>query len=222
MYKIRVGISACLLGQEVRFDGATSVPASASGISVPTLTITPSVPKWPLAWGARAAIRLVKRHGEIRAEASNGSFDVTDQLIAFSEQKARQLDFISGYILCAKSPAAAWAGADLWCQQRGSAKEGIGLFAKALMEANPLLPVEEDGRLCDPILRENFVLRVFAYHDWQQLCARGITASALIRFHSRYKYLVLSPPPTTGRSASCSATWPRPTCSRWPTATSRG
>jgi len=60
------------------------------------------------------------------------------------------------------------------------------------MEANPLLPVEEDGRLCDPILRENFVLRVFAYHDWQQLCARGITAAALIRFHSRYKYLVLS------------------------------
>ena len=58
----------------------------------------------------RAAIRLVKRQGEVRAEASNGSFDVTDKLIAFSEQKARQLDFLSGYILCAKSPAAAWSG----------------------------------------------------------------------------------------------------------------
>lgn len=141
----------------------------------------------------RAAIRLVKRNGEIRAEASNGSFDVTEKLIAFSEQKARQLDFISGYILCAKSPSCGMERVKVYgANNEGSAKEGIGLFAKALMEANPLLPVEEDGRLCDPILRENFVLRVFAYHDWQQLCARGITASALIRFHSRYKYLVLS------------------------------
>ena len=141
----------------------------------------------------RAAIRLVKRHGEVRAEASNGSFDVTERLIAFSEQKASQLDFLSGYILCAKSPSCGMERVRIYgANNEGSAKEGIGLFAKALMEANPLLPVEEDGRLCDPILRENFVLRVFAYHDWQQLCARGITAAALIRFHSRYKYLVLS------------------------------
>ncbi len=72
MYKIKVGISACLLGQEVRFDGATSVPASVSGISVPTLTITPSVPRWPLASGrprrhpAGEAPRRDPRRGEQR------------------------------------------------------------------------------------------------------------------------------------------------------------
>ncbi|WP_439841573.1 YbgA family protein [Aeromonas taiwanensis] len=194
MYKIKVGISACLLGQEVRFDGGHKRSSFCERDLGSHFDYHPVCPEMAIGLGApRAAIRLVKRQGEIRAEASNGSFDVTDRLIAFSEQKARQLDFLSGYILCAKSPSCGMERVRIYgANNEGSAKEGVGLFAKALMEANPLLPVEEDGRLCDPILRENFVLRVFAYHDWQQLCARGITASALIRFHSRYKYLVLS------------------------------
>ncbi|MGL5334175.1 MAG: DUF523 domain-containing protein, partial [Aeromonas veronii] len=186
MYKIKVGISACLLGQEVRFDGGHKRSSFCERDLGAHFDYHPVCPEMAIGLGApRAAIRLVKRNGEIRAEASNGSFDVTEKLIAFSEQKARQLDFISGYILCAKSPSCGMERVKVYgANNEGSAKEGIGLFAKALMEANPLLPVEEDGRLCDPILRENFVLRVFAYHDWQQLCARGITASALIRFHS--------------------------------------
>ena len=194
MYKIKVGISACLLGQEVRFDGGHKRSSFCERDLGAHFDYHPVCPEMAIGLGSpRAAIRLVKRNGEIRAEASNGSFDVTEQLIAFSEQKARQLDFISGYILCAKSPSCGMERVRIYgANNEGSAKEGIGLFAKALMEANPLLPVEEDGRLCDPILRENFVLRVFAYHDWQQLCAQGLTAAALIRFHSRYKYLVLS------------------------------
>jgi uncharacterized protein YbgA (DUF1722 family)/uncharacterized protein YbbK (DUF523 family) len=194
MYKIKVGISACLLGQEVRFDGGHKRSSFCERDLGAHFDYHPVCPEMAIGLGSpRAAIRLVKRNGEIRAEASNGSFDVTEKLIAFSEQKARQLDFISGYILCAKSPSCGMERVKLYgANNEGSAKEGIGLFAKALMEANPQLPVEEDGRLCDPILRENFVLRVFAYHDWQQLCAQGITAAALIRFHSRYKYLVLS------------------------------
>ncbi|WP_412706123.1 hypothetical protein Aerorivi_01050 [Aeromonas rivipollensis] len=194
MYKIKVGISACLLGQEVRFDGGHKRSSFCERDLGAHFEYHPVCPEMAIGLGApRAAIRLVKRHGEVRAEASNGSFDVTDKLIAFSEQKARQLDFLSGYILCAKSPSCGMERVRIYgANNEGSAKEGIGLFAKALMEANPLLPVEEDGRLCDPILRENFVLRVFAYHDWQQLCTSGITAAALIRFHSRYKYLVLS------------------------------
>lgn len=194
MYKVRVGISACLLGQAVRFDGGHKRSHFCVQELGAHFDYHPLCPEMAIGLGApRAAIRLVKRHGEIRAEASNGSFDVTDQLIAFSEQQARRLDFISGYILCAKSPSCGMERVRIYgANNEGSAKEGVGLFARALMAANPLLPVEEEGRLGDPVLRENFVLRVFAYHDWQQLCAHGITASALIGFHSRYKYLVLS------------------------------
>ncbi len=199
MYKIQVGISACLLGQQVRFDGGHKRSSFCEQDLGAHFDYHPVCPEMAIGLGSpRAAIRLVRRQGEIRAEASNGSFDVTDKLIAFSEQKARQLDFISGYILCAKSPSCGMERVRIYAatadggNNGGSAKEGVGLFAQALMAANPLLPVEEDGRLCDPELRENFVLRVFAYHDWQQLCARGLTAAALIEFHSRYKYLVLS------------------------------
>ena len=199
MYKIQVGISACLLGQPVRFDGGHKRSSFCEQDLGAHFDYHPVCPEMAIGLGSpRAAIRLVRRQGEIRAEASNGSFDVTERLIAFSEEKARQLDFISGYILCAKSPSCGmervriYAGTADGGNNGGSAKEGVGLFAQALMAANPLLPVEEDGRLCDPLLRENFVLRVFAYHDWQQLCARGLTAAALIEFHSRYKYLVLS------------------------------
>lgn len=199
MYKIQVGISACLLGQQVRFDGGHKRSSFCEQDLGAHFDYHPVCPEMAIGLGSpRAAIRLVRRQGEIRAEASNGSFDVTEQLIAFSEQKVRQLGFISGYILCAKSPSCGmervrvYAGTEDGGNSGGSAKEGVGLFARALMAANPLLPVEEDGRLCDPLLRENFVLRVFAYHDWQQLCARGLTAAALMAFHSRYKYLVLS------------------------------
>lgn len=194
MYKIRVGISACLLGQTVRFDGGHKRSHFCVQELGAHFDYHPLCPEMAIGLGApRAAIRLVKRHGEIRAEASNGSFDVTDQLIAFSEQQARRLDFISGYILCAKSPSCGMERVRIYgANNEGSAKEGVGLFARALMAANPLLPVEEEGRLGDPVLRENFVLRVFAYHDWQQLLAKGLSAAGLIAFHSRYKYLVLS------------------------------
>ncbi|UBO75101.1 YbgA family protein [Aeromonas rivuli] len=203
MYKIKVGISACLLGQEVRFDGGHKRSSFCERDLGVHFEYQPICPEMAIGLGSpRAAIRLVKRQGSIRAEASNGSFDVTDALTAFSERQARQLDHIAGYILCAKSPSCGMERVRIYSTNKsganseGSAKEGIGLFAKALMEANPLLPVEEDGRLCDPILRENFVLRVFAYHDWQQLCASGISKASLIAFHSRYKYLVFSHAPS--------------------------
>lgn len=199
MYKIRVGISACLLGQKVRFDGGHKRSSFCERELGAHFDYYPVCPEMAIGLGApRPAIRLVKRQGELRAEASNGSFDVTENLIAFSERQAHQLDFLSGYILCAKSPSCGMERVRVYGASgkegggEGGAKEGVGLFARALMAANPLLPVEEDGRLCDPLLRENFVLRVFAYHDWQQMLARGLTAASLIGFHSRYKYLVLS------------------------------
>ena len=106
MYKIQVGISACLLGQQVRFDGGHKRSSFCEQDLGAHFDYHPVCPEMAIGLGSpRAAIRLVRRQGEIRAEASNGSFDVTDKLIAFSEQKARQLDFISGYILCAKSPS---------------------------------------------------------------------------------------------------------------------
>ncbi|MCD8548047.1 MAG: DUF523 and DUF1722 domain-containing protein [Aeromonadaceae bacterium] len=201
MYKISVGISACLLGAPVRFDGGHKRSAFCEQQLGEHFDFHPVCPEMAIGLGApRPAIRLVRREGAVRAEASNGSFDVTERLIAFSQQKVQELDFLSGYILCAKSPSCGMERVKVYGGAQGAVKEGVGLYARALMEAHPLLPVEEEGRLNDPLLRENFVLRVFAYHDWQQLCASGLTANRLIGFHARYKYLVLSHAPAAYRA----------------------
>ena len=76
-----------------------------------------------------------------------------------------------------------------------STKTGVGVFAKALMDAYPHLPVEEEGRLNDMVIRENFFTRVYAYDDWRKMLASGLTKHKLIQFHSRYKYLLMAHSP---------------------------
>ena len=194
--QIQVGISACLLGQQVRFDGGhkrsefveKELSRYFSFISVcPELAIGLGVP--------RKAIRLVKRDDAIHVEASDGSFDVTEKLMEYSHKKTAEFDYLAGYIVCAKSPSCGMERVKVYSPQ-GAVKEGIGVYTRILMAQNPLLPVEEDGRLCDPVLRENFVTRVFAYHDWLSLKASGITRGKLIAFHSRYKYLLFAHQPS--------------------------
>lgn len=194
--QIQVGISACLLGQQVRFDGGhkrsefveKELSRYFSFISVcPELAIGLGVP--------RKAIRLVKRDETIHVEASDGSFDVTEKLMEYSHKKTAEFDYLAGYIVCAKSPSCGMERVKVYSPQ-GAAKEGTGVYTRILMAQNPLLPVEEDGRLCDPVLRENFVTRVFAYHDWLSLKASGITRGKLIAFHSRYKYLLFAHQPS--------------------------
>jgi len=195
--KIQVGISACLLGEKVRFDGGHKRSEFVENDLRRYFTYVPVCPEVAIGLGVpRKAIRLVRRENIIRVEASDGSIDVTEKLTEFSKAKTAQFDFLSGYIFCAKSPSCGMERVRVYTNE-GAAKEGVGLYARILMEQNPLLPVEEDGRLCDPILRENFVTRVYAYHDWQQLKATGITRGKIISFHSRYKYLLFAHHPAS-------------------------
>ena len=198
--QIQVGISSCLLGQQVRFDGGHKRSEFVEKELTRYFSFTPVCPEMAIGLGSpRKAIRLVKRDDVIHVEASDGSFDVTEQLTAFSHQKTAEFDHLAGYILCAKSPSCGMERVRIYSSQ-GSAKEGTGVYARILMEQNPLLPVEEDGRLCDPVLRENYVTRVFAYHDWLTLQHSGITRGKLIAFHSRYKYLLFAHQPSAYKS----------------------
>ena len=212
MYKIQVGISACLLGQTVRFDGGHKRSAFCTDTLANYFDYLPVCPEMAIGLGSpRPALRLVRQGNEIRMQASNGQFDVTDQMIAYSQRKVSELGAISGYILCAKSPSCGMERVRLYGDGGGS-KSGVGIYAHTLMQALPLLPVEEDGRLNDPHLRENFVMRVYAYHEWQQLLASGLSRGALVAFHSRYKYLLLAHHPGAykelGRYLGAMAQWP--------------
>jgi Uncharacterized conserved protein len=194
--QIQVGVSACLLGQQVRFDGGHKRSEFVEKELSRYFSFIPVCPELAIGLGVpRKAIRLVKRNEMIHVEASDGSFDVTEKLTAFAQNKTAELGHLAGYILCAKSPSCGMERVRVYSPQ-GSVKEGRGVFARILMAQNPLLPVEEDGRLCDPILRENFVTRVFAYHDWLSLKHDGITRGKLIAFHSRYKYLLFAHQPS--------------------------
>jgi uncharacterized protein YbgA (DUF1722 family)/uncharacterized protein YbbK (DUF523 family) len=197
--KIKVGISSCLLGNEVRFDGGhkhshlctdtlsryfqfvPECPEVSSGMSIP-----------------RRPIRLIGDIHEPKVVAvHDNSLDYTDQLKTFSQNKAQLLDDLCGYIFMQKSPSCGVFRVKVF-QESGhpAADPGRGVYARAVMAANPLLPVEESGRLEDAVLRESFVTRVFAYHNWQQLKKKELSYKAILEFHASYKYCLMARAPT--------------------------
>jgi uncharacterized protein YbgA (DUF1722 family)/uncharacterized protein YbbK (DUF523 family) len=189
---IQVGISACLMGHQVRFDGGHKRSDFCERELSRYFDFIPVCPEVAIGLGTpRPSIRLVKHADGIHVETGDGSLDVTAPLIAYGEQMSQELQALSGYVFCAKSPSCGMERVRVY-GEAGGVKEGVGQYARVLMQRLPLLPVEEDGRLNDPVLRENFVLRIFAYHDWQQLLLDGLTRGKLIAFHSRYKYLLLA------------------------------
>ncbi|MBM7071039.1 DUF1722 domain-containing protein [Shewanella sp. 202IG2-18] len=192
--KIQIGISSCLLGEKVRYDGGHKNSKYCSRDLSELFKFVPVCPEMAIGLGTpRKTIRLVRDENQIRVLTSDESFDVTEPLVNFSNEKVKQLSALGGYIFCAKSPTCGMERVlEYKIGTNNATKSGVGIFAKALMERYPLLPVEEEGRLHDPNLKENFFTRVYAYHDWMSMKQTGLTRHELIRFHSRYKYLIMA------------------------------
>jgi len=189
---IKVGISSCLTGQEVRFDGGHKQSKYCQQVLANHFDFEPICPEMAIGLGTpRRAIRLIKDEDIIRVVASDGSFDVTDKLNEFSEKTSSTLAHLSGYIFCAKSPSCGMERVTLYGTNNGQ-RDGVGVFAARVMKDHPLLPVEEDGRLNDPLLRENFITRVLAYHQWLDLISSGISMAKLMKFHAQHKYLLMA------------------------------
>ncbi|WP_432452293.1 MULTISPECIES: YbgA family protein [unclassified Agarivorans] len=192
--KISVGISSCLLGQEVRYDGGHKQSRFCRVELAEFFSFEPTCPEMAIGMGSpRKAIRLVQDDQRISLQASDGSFDVTEKMHDYTERRLPQLGHLSGYIVCAKSPSCGMERVSVYHPQKNNAtKDGSGLFTAKLMQAYPLLPVEEDGRLNDPLLRENFINRVFAYHEWKSLADEGLSVAKVQRFHAKFKYLLMA------------------------------
>ena len=191
---IKVGISSCLTGQAVRFDGGHKQSKYCQQILANHFDFEPICPEMAIGLGTpRRAIRLIKDEDIIRVVASDGSFDVTDKLNEFSEKTSATLKHLSGYIFCAKSPSCGMERVTLYqAGTNNGQRDGVGVFAAQVMKDHPLLPVEEDGRLNDPLLRENFITRVLAYHQWLDLMNSGISMAKLMSFHAQHKYLLMA------------------------------
>jgi uncharacterized protein YbgA (DUF1722 family)/uncharacterized protein YbbK (DUF523 family) len=191
---LHIGISACLIGEKVRFD-ASNKPSKfcinelSNHVSFksfcPEVAIGLPIP--------RPTIRQIKQNDMISVSRPDGTGDVTEALAAYGKKVASLTKDLSGYIFCAKSPSCGMERVKVYSPQGNSLKSnGIGIFANEIMKANPLLPCEENGRLNDSLIRENFIARVYAYKHWQQLSASGLTKHKLTTFHSQYKYTVMS------------------------------
>lgn len=194
--KIPVGISQCLLGEKVRYDGGHKRSPFCTDVLSEFFDFTPVCPEAGAGLGIpRPAIRLIKNTDGTQIKVvgvKDVSFDVTADLQAYTEQVLPKLEHLCGYILMQKSPS---CGMERVPQYRENGApldtKGVGVYADKLMQAYPLLPVEEAGRLHDAVLRENFISRVYAYQRWRSI-ENDLSAKKLIDFYSDYKYLVMA------------------------------
>jgi uncharacterized protein YbgA (DUF1722 family) len=141
----------------------------------------------------RETVRLVAAPGGPRLIAPKSSHDWTDAVRSYSGKALDRLEQqdLDGFVLKSRSPTCGMARVKVYpAAGGGSSKDGVGVFAEVLRQRMPLLPVEEDGRLNDPLLRENFLDAVFAYRRFKQLVAQPVTLARLVEFHASNKFLL--------------------------------
>lgn len=191
---IKIGISSCLLGTEVRYDGGHTHNRYITDTLGEYFEYVSFCPEVAIGMGVpRPAIRLVKLGNEIRTQGiDDSSIDVTDDLIKYGHSLKKQIAPLSGYILKSRSPSCGMERVKVYGSKGSPIDKSSGMFAGSIMQDFPELPMEEEGRLMDPVLRENFIERVFVYHRWQNQCAKRLSAAKLVDFHTRHKFIVLS------------------------------
>ncbi|AAY94367.1 DUF1722 domain-containing protein [Pseudomonas protegens] len=193
--KPKIAISACLMGVEVRYNGGHKESRLCSRVLSDYFDFVPLCPEVAIGMGTpREPIRLVGDPEQPRAVGTvDASLDVTLPLAEYGERMAAQVDDICGYIFMQNSPSCGLERVKVY-QANGIPHRngGRGVYAQAFCAQHPNLPVEEAGRLNDPVLRENFLTRVYVYRDWQALLKQGLTRRALTDFHSRCKYLLMA------------------------------
>jgi uncharacterized protein YbgA (DUF1722 family)/uncharacterized protein YbbK (DUF523 family) len=192
---LRLGISRCLLGDEVRFDGGHKQDRFLTDVLGRYVEWVPVCPEVEAGLGTpREAMRLVGSPHCPRLMTITSKHDHTEAMETMVEGRLDSLNKLdlSGFVFKRGSPSCGLEQVRVYTIQGMPSQSGVGIFAKAFTEQFPLIPVEEEGRLCDPSLRENFIERVFCYRRFQDLVQNGVTRRALIRFHTIHKYLLLA------------------------------
>ena len=196
---IRVGISSCLLGEEVRYDGGHQKDGYITGTLARHFAWVPVCPEMEVGMGVpREPIRLVGEPEAPRLLGVTSGTDHTLRMNEFARRRVRELERrgLSGYVLKRASPSCGMERVKLYRDEGPPGRAGVGLFARALMNALPLLPVEEEGRLNDARLRDSFITRVFAYRRLTALREMEPRPGDVVAFHTAHKYLLLAHSPS--------------------------
>lgn len=203
MERIKIGISACVLGEEVRYDGSHKLSVLCKEELGRLMDFVPVCPEVGIGMGVpRKPIRLVGEAAAPRAVGvENPGLDVSEALREFGRRKAKELQDLSGYIFIRNSPSCGLFGVKVLGRDGIVREEGRGLFAEQFTRRHPLLPAEEAHRLEEEALRESFMTRALATHDWRRLGEQGLSVAALTGFQARYKYSLMAraPRPELGR-----------------------
>ena len=198
--KIPVGISSCLAGEKVRFDGGHKQNRYVMNTLGQFFRFRRFCPEMAIGLGVpRETIRLVSIDGRTEAIGNKTKqLNFTQALIDCAEQQAQWHAQIFGYIVKKDSPSCGMERVRVYHGEQPQ-RNGSGLYTKTLMRNFPALPVEEEGRLGDPALRESFVKRVITYKRWHDLVAGGLSWAALTKFHARHKLILYSHNQQLGR-----------------------
>jgi uncharacterized protein YbgA (DUF1722 family)/uncharacterized protein YbbK (DUF523 family) len=195
MEKIKLGISACLLGENVRYDGGHKLDRSLTDTLGQYVEYVPVCPEVECGLGVpRESMRLEGDPESPRLVTTRTKRDMTDHMVRWAKKRVVELekDDLYGFIFKSNSPSSGMERIRVYNEKGRSVKKGVGIFARIFMHHFPLLPVEDEGRLHDPGLRENFIERIFTLKRWREVLSMKENRGTLIKFYTRHKLLILS------------------------------
>ncbi len=197
MRKLRLGISTCLLGEPVRYDGGHKLDRFLRDTLGQFVDYVPVCPEVECGLPVpRESMHLEGDPDAPRLVTSRSHRDLTDQMLSWAKRRVRELDTeeLSGFIFKSNSPSSGMERIRVYDGRGMSRKVGTGLFARTFMNHFPHVPVVDEGQLHDPAIRENFIERIFVQQRWREAIAEKSTAS-LVRFHTCHKLLLMAHSP---------------------------
>jgi uncharacterized protein YbgA (DUF1722 family)/uncharacterized protein YbbK (DUF523 family) len=198
MEKIKLGISTCLLGENVRYDGGHKLDrflTDTLGQYVEYVPVCPEVEcGLPI---PREAMHLEGNPDSPRLTMTHTKQDMTERMVRWAQRSVAELERedLCGFIFKSDSPSSGMERIKVYNEKGMPVKKGVGMFARIFMEHFPLLPVEDEGRLHDPGLRENFIERIFVLKRWREVSDRKESRGSVVDFHTKHKLLILSHSP---------------------------
>jgi uncharacterized protein YbgA (DUF1722 family)/uncharacterized protein YbbK (DUF523 family) len=195
---IKLGISSCLLGEAVRWNGTHKLDRFLVDTLGKFVEYVPVCPEVECGFSIpREPFRLVGDPNFPRFITSRTKIDYTERMTDWAHKRVCELEKedLCGFIFKSRSPSSGMEAIKVYNEKGMPVKKGVGVFARAFMEHFPLLPVEDDGRLHDPKLRENFIERIFAFKRWRECLMEKQSRGGLVDFHTRHKMLILSHSP---------------------------
>ena len=192
---VKVGISTCLLGVSVRYNGGHKHDRFLTDTLGQYVEYVPVCPEVECGLPVpRESMRLVGNPESPRLVTTRTQIDHTERMVNWAKKRVEELkkEDLCGFIFSSKSPSSGMERVKVYNENGNPNNRGVGIFARIFMEHFPLIPVEEEGRLHDPVLRENFIARIFTLKQWREVIRKPKSVGNIVNYHTKNKLHILS------------------------------